>query len=108
MNRSWMHGMVEALTAILSRWPRNRYIPQFELLEDRCNPSTLVPNVFVVNTTIDDPMGPTTPGLFSLRDAINAVNADAGDSAANPDVVQFALPANQAISLSANLPSLLR
>src|SRR4051812_45048620 len=66
------------------------------------------PMIFTVNTTLDDPFGPTTPGLFSLRDAINAVNADAGDNAANPDVIVFAVPGTQPISLTANLPALLR
>src|SRR4051812_14478149 len=101
-----MQGLVEALNAaITSRWPKNRYIPQFEVLEDRLTPSGMV---FTVNTTIDDPLGPTTPGLFSLRDAVNAVNADAGDNAANPDVIAFAIPGMPTISLTANLPALLR
>ena len=51
---------------------------------------------FTVNTATDDPAGPTpaaiAAGAVTLRDAINAVNADAGDSSASPDTINFALP----------------
>src|SRR5262249_8428344 len=63
----------------------------FEQLEDRCVPST-----FSVSTTTDEndaaqqgmpPAGPD--GQLSLREAVNAVNADANATAATPDTIDF-------------------
>ena len=65
--------------------------------------------IFTVISPLDDPLGPTTPGVYTtLRDAINEVNADATDSAASPDVIRFAIPGTSTISLTADLPAISR
>jgi hypothetical protein len=48
-----------------------RFRPWLAVLEDRCVPS----QIFTVNSAGGDPLGPTV-GVTTLRDAINAVNAD--------------------------------
>jgi hypothetical protein len=56
-----------------------RYRPCLEALEDRTVPST-----FTVTNTSDDPNQ-----VGSLRWAINQVNTDSTDSAAQPDIINF-------------------
>jgi len=58
---------------------------------------------FTVNSADDDPSGPT-PGMVTLRDAINDVNNDTTDVAGNPDVIKFAISGTPTISLAADLP----
>ena len=107
MNRSWAQVVRDTLNLPVVRELRrltNRYRPRFEQLEDRWTPST----IFTVNSPLDDPLGSTTPGVYTLRDAINAVNADVADSATSPDVIKFAIPGTSTISLTADLPAVLR
>jgi hypothetical protein len=56
---------------------------------------------FTVNTTSDDPNGPT-PGLVTLRDAISAVNTDPNDSFATPDTINFAIAGTPTVNVTAN------
>src|SRR5947209_6378308 len=78
--------------------------PSVQALEDRCVPSNMV---LSVNSAGDDPSGPTA-GVVTLRDAITAVNNDAADNAASPDVIQFAINGKPTVSLAANLPAITR
>src|SRR5262245_25220526 len=79
-----------------------RFRPRLEALEDRWLPS----QVFTVNSATDDPSGPS-PGTVTLRDAINAVNADTGSTVSNPDHINFAIGSGaKTITLGAALPAL--
>ncbi|MCY2987649.1 MAG: hypothetical protein NTY19_07265, partial [Planctomycetota bacterium] len=79
-------------------------------------PGTATPRAtFTVNSAADDPLGPT-PGMVTLRDAVNAVNRDLNDNPGrsvsscnpnNPDVINFAIPGTPVITLSADLPALI-
>jgi len=60
---------------------------------------------FTVTSAGDDPTGPTA-GIVTLRDAINAVNNDANDSAASPDVINFQLAGTPTITLLADLAAI--
>ena len=108
MNRSWVQVVRGALNLPAVRELRrlaNRYRPRFEQLEDRWTPA----KIFMVISPLDDPLGPATPGVYTtLRDAINEVNADTSDSAASPDVIQFAIPGGTPITLTADLPAISR
>ena len=60
-------------------------------------------NIFVVNSTADDPSGPTQ-GITTLRDAINAANTAAAGSS---NEIEFDIPqSNPVITLQASLPAL--
>src|SRR5262245_46529059 len=73
--------------------------PRLEVLEVRWLPS----QVFTVNSAGDDPIGPS-PGTVTLRDAINAVNANSGSTVSAPDQIHFAIGSGaQTITLGAGL-----
>jgi hypothetical protein len=80
---SWLRGLrgraetSQPRSVRKQRHPRLRHRPRLELLEDRTVPST-----FTVTNTLDD---------GSLRWAVNQVNADATDTVAQPDTVNFAI-----------------
>jgi hypothetical protein len=61
--------------------------------------------VLTVNSAADDPAGPTA-GVETLRDAIVAVNSDANDNAAAPDVINFAIAGAATITLAGDLPAI--
>ena len=58
--------------------------------------------VLTVNSSTDDPSGPTV-GVETLRDAINAVNNDVNDNGGSPDVINFAVAG---ITLGGDLPAI--
>jgi hypothetical protein len=75
-----------------------------EPLEQRCLLSA-ANLVITVNSAGDDPSGPTA-GVMTLRDALTAVNNDAGDTSSNPDVINFAIAGTPTIALAADLPGI--
>jgi hypothetical protein len=81
---------------------KRKFRPQIEILEGRLVPSNLQ---LTVTSADDDPSGPT-PGVVTLRDAINLVNSDAGDVASSPDTIQFAIAGTPTIVLADDLPAL--
>ncbi|HKM56755.1 MAG TPA: right-handed parallel beta-helix repeat-containing protein, partial [Isosphaeraceae bacterium] len=83
-----------------TRVRRSDRVPFLELVEPR-----LLLASFTVTSAADDPSGPT-PGIVTLRDAINEVNNDTTDVVGNPDVIKFAISGTPTISLAANLPAL--
>ena len=92
-NRSSARAMRSSVRA--NRRPKPRFtLP--ELLENRTLLST-----YVVNTTADP--ATETPGILSLREAIQAVDADS-----SPDVIDFNITGSgmQTLSLTSALPTL--
>ncbi len=93
--RSFPHIAAESLNL-----RRRRLL--FEPLEDR---RVLAGFTFTVNSPDDNPSGPS-PGIVTLRDAINALNSDSVVDSNNPDLINFAIPGSPIISLAADLPAL--
>ena len=87
-----------------TRVRRSDRVPFLELVEPRLLLANL--NIlFTVNSAADDPSGPT-PGIVTLRDAINEVNNDKTDVDDNFDAITFAISGTPTISLAADLPAI--
>ena len=87
-----------------TRVRRSDRVPFLELVE----PRLLLANLnmlFTVNSAADDLSGPT-PGIVTLRDAINEVNNDKTDVDDNFDAITFAISGTPTISLAADLPAI--
>ncbi len=99
---SWTQWVCEKSMAAKSRRRNRTFAFHVEPLEHR---RLLSSTVFTVTSAGDDPLGPA-PAMVTLRDAINAVNADANDSLASPDIITFNIAGTPAISLAAGLTAI--